>query len=443
MDGDTVQIRDDKVEDFVNSSMSENREFLYNLVQFTKPRRVLELGVYYGVSFFSYCEAVLDAKLKTELIGIDTWKGDEHANFYDDRVYRQFLELMNKYFSTLNTRLLRGTFDQYRGAIEDESVDIIMIDGTHTYESVKRDFLNYLPKLKRNGIVLFHDTNVDKFGVKYVWSELAAQYPHYNFKNEYGLGVLFPKGDLNYKRALDKKLFIKSIPRGLGNKKVAVYTCIYGDYDNLKPQVEQTVDCDFICYTDQEWPNRKFGWHIVRNKLENVNSYMPNQTQRLRSRYFKILPWKGILGNYDYTIYIDGQATILRPGFVKWALSKVKDKGLAQFKHPNRDCLFDEYNFCMQRGKFEGNDPRIDQIQRFEKAGMPKHWGLWAATVIFRDMRDKKVEALSNLWWKELGRGVCRDQISLPYVFWKFGYKPETIDLDLYDNSYIYYGKHK
>ncbi len=38
--------------------------------------------------------------------------------------------------------------------------------------------------------------------------------------------------------------------------RVCIYTAICGDYDKLKPQPNQTVECDFLCFTD----NREVWW---------------------------------------------------------------------------------------------------------------------------------------------------------------------------------------
>ena len=43
-----------------------------------------------------------------------------------------------------------------------KSIDLLFIDGDHDYEAVKNDFDHWFPKLKKGGIIVFHDT-VGKF----------------------------------------------------------------------------------------------------------------------------------------------------------------------------------------------------------------------------------------------------------------------------------------
>lgn len=48
------------------------------------------------------------------------------------------------------------------------------IDGNHTYEAAKRDFLNCDAFLEVGGFLLFDDSNLTEFGVCHLMPEIAA-----------------------------------------------------------------------------------------------------------------------------------------------------------------------------------------------------------------------------------------------------------------------------
>lgn len=166
--------------------------FVDFLVQEVKPRIFVELGTHLGNSYFSFCQAVESHNLKTKCFAVDTWMGDKHAGEYENDVYLLVKNHNTENYKKFST-LLRMTFDEALNQFEDGSVDLLHIDGLHTYEAVKHDFESWLPKLSPGAVVIFHDTQVRErdFGVWKLWEELKEEYSHHlEFVHSHGLGVL-------------------------------------------------------------------------------------------------------------------------------------------------------------------------------------------------------------------------------------------------------------
>ncbi|MGH9899893.1 MAG: class I SAM-dependent methyltransferase, partial [Pyrinomonadaceae bacterium] len=125
--------------------------------------------------------------------GIDTWRGDDHAGTYDETVYEEYSRYHDEHYSSFS-RLVRSTFDEALHYFPDRSIDLLHIDGRHSYEDVKHDFESWLPKLSDRAIVLFHDINVREreFGAWKFFLELSQQYSGdtFSFIHSHGLGVL-------------------------------------------------------------------------------------------------------------------------------------------------------------------------------------------------------------------------------------------------------------
>lgn len=173
----------------VTSAWLEHAPFAFWIMDILRPKILVELGTHNGFSFFAFCEAAERLGLDTELFAVDTWAGDFQAGFYDQSVFAE-VEAAN--VSYPNAKLCRGYFQDFVGQFEDGTIELLHIDGRHTYDDVKEDFESWLPKVAQGGVVLFHDVveHDRDFGVWRLWEEVSEKYPTFSFGHGHGLGVL-------------------------------------------------------------------------------------------------------------------------------------------------------------------------------------------------------------------------------------------------------------
>jgi len=165
--------------------------FAFWAIKAMRPSCFVELGTHWGVSYFAFCQAVERLGLATQCFAVDTWVGDEHAGEYGGEVFADVQALNDQKYKSFSS-LLRCEFDAAQPYFEDGEIDLLHIDGLHTYDAVAHDFENWRPRLSERAVVIFHDINVRErdFGVWRLWKELAREFPHFAFNHGYGLGVL-------------------------------------------------------------------------------------------------------------------------------------------------------------------------------------------------------------------------------------------------------------
>jgi tetratricopeptide (TPR) repeat protein len=173
------------------SAWIEHLPFMFWMIDALRPSSFVELGTHNGASYCAACEAVRALALDCRCYAVDTWRGDEHAGLYGEEVWEDLRSHHDVRYSAFS-RLVRSTFDEAVAHFPDNSIDLLHIDGLHSYEAVQHDFDTWRPKLSENAVVMLHDTNVRErgFGVFRLWAEVTAGRPHFEFLHGHGLGVV-------------------------------------------------------------------------------------------------------------------------------------------------------------------------------------------------------------------------------------------------------------
>jgi hypothetical protein len=173
------------------STWAQHVPFAMFLVDILRPKLIVELGTYYGVSYSAFCQAIKELELDARCYGVDTWQGDSQSGYFGSEVLSNLKEQHDPLYGSFS-RLLQSTFTEASVHFRDNTIDLLHIDGFHTYEAVSQDFAEWLPKMSDRGVILFHDINVREkdFGVWKFWDELKVKYPYFEMMHGYGLGLL-------------------------------------------------------------------------------------------------------------------------------------------------------------------------------------------------------------------------------------------------------------
>ena len=217
-------------------------------------------------------------------------------------------------------------------------------------------------------------------------------------------------------------------------KKICVYTCITGDYDNLCEIIKKEAGIDYICYTN----NKK-----IKSKTWKVIYINDNEDNIRIARKYKILGSDYIIGNYDISVWVDGNFQI-KDNVRKFIsnLCNLDRYSFITFKHSKRDCIYDEAKKCIELGK-DKKDIINKQMKVYQNDNYPAHNGLAETGIIVRNLRNNDVIKLCQIWYEQIQKYSFRDQLSFNYCASKIkNLKIKYINRSIYDNGYFYYEKH-
>jgi len=162
------------------------------------PSLIVELGTHWGESYFAFCQSIFENGLDCRSYAVDHWLGEAHSGLYGDEVFEEVKHYNDLHYGQFS-HLLRASFDDALGQFSDNSIDLLHIDGFHTYEAVSHDFRRWLPKVRPGGVILVHDIDVrhTDFGVWRLWEEIKQEFSEtFEFHHCWGLGVIRKRGDV-------------------------------------------------------------------------------------------------------------------------------------------------------------------------------------------------------------------------------------------------------
>lgn len=161
------------------SAWKGHREFAWWLVEEVQPKVTVELGVDYGYSLFCLADPCVGT-----VYGIDTFEGDIHTGKHEDAESVVY-DVINKNDYT-NIKIIKDTFDSVVSTWK-ESIDILHIDGIHSYHDTLNNYNKWSKLLSENGVILMHDV-VSFEGVKVVYN--LSKLHKTMFTHSAGLGIL-------------------------------------------------------------------------------------------------------------------------------------------------------------------------------------------------------------------------------------------------------------
>jgi hypothetical protein len=180
-----------EIERSVLSAWLGHASFAMWLISVLRPRVMVELGAHNGLSYCAMCQAKQALNYEARYYAVDTWQGDLQAGFYAESVLDELRGHHDPRYAGFS-QLIQSRFDDALPKFADGSVDLLHIDGLHTYEAVRHDWETWHPKLSQRAVVLFHDTamRMEGFGVWKLWAEISRDRPHFEFLHSAGLGVM-------------------------------------------------------------------------------------------------------------------------------------------------------------------------------------------------------------------------------------------------------------
>ena len=172
---------------------------LLDQIEIYKPKNFIEVGVFQGVTSRNVCEKLYEIHKENFLFhGIDifedtninidnkemTIKHNKISNPFKHLIFNIILKKnlfsIDSIYSFLkkfknNVKLYKGFSETQLPKIDMSKIDMVFLDGGHSYETVRSDLSLILKGIKKNKIIICDDYDQVDYGVKKAVDELLNQ----------------------------------------------------------------------------------------------------------------------------------------------------------------------------------------------------------------------------------------------------------------------------
>lgn len=223
-------------------------------------------------------------------------------------------------------------------------------------------------------------------------------------------------------------------------KSVIVYSCVTGSYDNVDKTLFATtpaLDCDvdFVLFSDKvDGLEVNGNWQILPLHFKHL------LCQRRTARWHKVN--SHVLFPYaDLTVWVDGSQRFKPVRLFNDLIKPNLQHNIATFKHPIRDCVYQELNACIKYRK-DNEILMRQQIAKYRAENYPPHNGMVETACVIR-RNNAEVAAFNKAWWAEIASHSFRDQLSFNYVAHKTNTVYSTIPGHRESSDYFVFTSHK
>ncbi len=157
----------------MNTKIPENGLVLNQIIKNKNYTIGAELGVRRG----ELSSSLVSNNPELKMFCVDLW--DHHESFNELNPHESNFKSYLDNISGLEDRIttLKKLTTEACDDIENDSLDFIFLDATHTYNALKLDILSWLPKVKKGGLISGHDYHpfFDNSGIIKIVNEMFGK----------------------------------------------------------------------------------------------------------------------------------------------------------------------------------------------------------------------------------------------------------------------------